>query len=148
MQAPERIPSPTLADYLEVMSKSAFQAGISWKVVESKWPSIREAFRDFDPQTVADFTNDDVDELAKDTRVIRNRRKLAAIVENARTLIELDAQHSGFQNYLRSHDAYDATSKDIRKRFKFLGDTGIYHFLFVVNEQVPSYEEFRASIQK
>ena len=45
MHAPERIEPAGLADYLEVMSKSVFQPGMSWKVVAAKWPGIREAFR-------------------------------------------------------------------------------------------------------
>ena len=49
MEAPVRIEPQRLGDYLEVMSKAAFQTGISWKVVENKWPGIKEALRDFDP---------------------------------------------------------------------------------------------------
>ena len=41
---PEKINPGYLGDYLEVMSKAIFQAGISWRVVESKWPGIRMLF--------------------------------------------------------------------------------------------------------
>ncbi|MFQ5875259.1 MAG: DNA-3-methyladenine glycosylase I [Dehalococcoidia bacterium] len=145
MQAPERIEPRGLADYLEVMSKGVFQTGISWQVVEKKWPGIRDAFRGFDPATVAHFTPENLDELAKDTRVIRNRRKLEAIVTNAQRMLELEEKHGGFRNYLRSHGDFEATVKDLRKQFKFLGDMGCYHFLWVVNEDVPSYENWCAS---
>jgi 3-methyladenine DNA glycosylase Tag len=131
-QAPERIDPQSLDDYLEVMSKSIFQAGISWKVVESKWPGIREAFREFDAEAIANLTPQDLDELTQDKRVIRNRRKLEAIVGNARRLIELDEGHGSFRDYLRSHDGFDETVKDLRRQFKFLGDTGCYYFLYVV----------------
>ena len=40
MPEPERIQSNRLGDYLEIMSKAVFQSGISWRVVESKWPGI------------------------------------------------------------------------------------------------------------
>ena len=83
--------------------------------------------------------------LGEDTRVIRNRRKLDAIVHNARTMIELEEQHGSFRNYLRSHGAFEALVKDLRKRFKFLGDTGAYVFLYVVGEPVPEYEVWCAS---
>ena len=86
MQAAERTDPGSLADYLEVMSKSVFQAGMSWRVVEAKWPEIRQAFRGFDPAVVADLTEKDLDELTNDQRVIRNRRKLEAIVVNARRI--------------------------------------------------------------
>ena len=67
MQAPERIAPRSVGDYLEVMSKSAFQTGISWRIVESKWPGTREASRDFNAEAVAALSPDDVDALAQDT---------------------------------------------------------------------------------
>ncbi|MCS5657138.1 MAG: hypothetical protein NZ762_01615 [Dehalococcoidia bacterium] len=48
MPEPERIQPNRLGDYLEIMSKAVFQSGISWRVVESKWPGIKEAFKGFD----------------------------------------------------------------------------------------------------
>ena len=54
----------------------------------------------------------------------------------------METQHGGFQAYLRSHDGFEATVADLRKRFRFLGDTGAYYFLYVVKEEVPSYEEW------
>jgi len=56
-----------LGDYLEIMSKSVFQSGMSWKVVESKWPSTREAFHDFQICAVAAMDEMTVDALADDT---------------------------------------------------------------------------------
>ena len=143
--APPQIVPSRLGDYLDVMSKAVFQSGMSWRVVDKKWPGTREAFRDFDAATVADLSPDDVDALATDTRVIRHRRKLDAVVHNAQRMLELEAQHGGFQAYLRSHGDFEATVADLRKRFRFLGDTGCYYFLYVVGEEVPSYEDWCAS---
>ena len=50
----------------------------------------------------------DVDRLTEDTRVIRNRRKLEAVVSNVEKILELDAEFSGFQKYLRSHADFPA----------------------------------------
>ena len=44
MHAPERIEPTCLSDYLAVMSRSVFEPGLNWQVVESKWPGIVEAF--------------------------------------------------------------------------------------------------------
>ena len=145
MEAPRKIQPKRLGDYLEVMSKSVFQAGISWKVVEAKWPGTREAFKGFDAEAVAHMTPMDIDDLATDKRVIRNRRKLEAIVENARRMLDLQDQHGSFRDYLRSHGGFEETVKDLRKQFKFLGDMGSFHFLYVVGEEVPSYEQWCAS---
>jgi 3-methyladenine DNA glycosylase Tag len=137
-----------LNDYLEVMSKAVFQSGMSWRVVEAKWSGTREAFHDFDVAQVAAFDERDIDALTKDTRVIRNYRKLNAIVSNAQTMIALDEQHGSFKNYLRSQTDFDATLNTIRNDFKFMGPTGIYYFLYVVGEQVAPHDEFEATYRK
>ena len=145
-EAPTQIePTESLGDYLEVMSKAIFQTGISWRVVETKWPGIRSALRDFDAYDVADMRDEDVDALVQDTRVIRNRRKLEAIVGNANRLVQLEREHGSFRNFLRSHADFDATVKALRKDFKFLGEMGCYYFLYVVGEDVPPYEEWCAT---
>jgi 3-methyladenine DNA glycosylase Tag len=145
---PEQIKPTSLDDYLEVMSKAVFQSGMSWRVVEAKWPGTREAFHDFDVAKVAAFDEKDLDDLTKDTRVIRNYRKLAAIVSNAQKMIDLDEEHGSFQKYLHSQGDFDATLNTVRNDFKFMGPTGIYYFLYVVGEQVPPHDEFEATYRK
>jgi len=145
VQSPEQIKPSKLGDYLGIMTKVVFQSGMSWKVVESKWPTIQEAFHDFDIETVANFGEQELDDLTNDTRVIRNRRKLEAIVHNANKLIELEERYGSFRNYLRSHEDYKATVKDIRKQFKYVGEFGCYYFLYVVGEEVPPHEELKKS---
>ena len=144
-RAPDQIEPQSLGDYLEVMSKAVFQSGMSWKVVEAKWPGTQDAFRGFDAQAVARLTPDDLDALTGDKRVIRNRRKLEAVVRNAGRMLELEAEHGSFRDYLRSHDGFEATVSDLRKQFKFLGDMGCYYFLYVVGEKVPPHDEWQAS---
>lgn len=143
--APTQITPTRTGDYLEVMSKAIFQTGISWRVVENKWPGIREAFREFDHRRVASLTEAELAELSADTRVIRNRRKIEAIVDNARQMLDLEEQHGSFKGYLRSHGGFEGTVADMRKRFKFLGEMGAFYFLYVVGEEVPSYEDWCAS---
>ncbi|HEX9375105.1 MAG TPA: DNA-3-methyladenine glycosylase I [Actinomycetota bacterium] len=143
MEAPKQIKPKRLGDYLEVMTKAAFQSGISWRVIEAKWEGFREAFAGFDAERVAELEPPDVDRLAEDTRIVRNRAKIEATVHNARTMLELDGEaRGGFKGYLRSFGDFDALVKDMRKRFKFLGDTGAYYFLYVVGEKVPSHEDW------
>jgi DNA-3-methyladenine glycosylase I len=131
-----------LDDYLEQMTKSAFQSGISWDVIIAKWPGFQEVFEGFDIRHVANLGPDDVDELMQDTRVVRNRPKIEATIHNAQTILDLDEEFGGFKKYLRSHKDFDALVKDMRKRFKFLGDSGCYHFLYVVKEKVPDWHDW------
>lgn len=145
MEGPKQIRPKGLADYLDVVSKAAFQSGISWQVVEAKWPGTRKAFRDFDPQKVANLTPKQIDALVADTRLIRNRKKIEATVDNAETMLALDREFGGFRKYLRSFSDFDALQRDLVKRFKFLGPTGAYFFLHVVREEVPPHDEWMAN---
>ncbi len=141
MEAPKQIRPKRLNDYLEVMSKAVFQAGISWQVIEAKWPGFKEAFFDFDPERIARLSPKEIDALAADTRIVRNRRKIEATVANAATMVELNVRYGSFRKYLRSHGGFAETTADLKKRFKFIGDMGAYYFLYVVGEEVPPHEE-------
>jgi 3-methyladenine DNA glycosylase Tag len=144
-KAPTKIRPQALGDYLEVMTKAVFQSGLNWRVIEAKWDGFREAFEGFDPEKVAGFTPDDVDRLAQDTRIVRNRRKIQATVDNAVEMVALDREYKGFRNFLRSRDSFDETVADLKRHFGFLGETGSYYFLHVVGEKVPSHEDWMAS---
>jgi DNA-3-methyladenine glycosylase I len=142
MHAPERIEPTGLSDYLAVMSRSVLEPGLNWNVVEAKWPGIVEAFSGFDPMRVAAFTPEDVERLMGDSRIIRNRAKIEAIIHNAGEMLALEGAGGGFRDYLRSGASYDDLASDLKKRFKFVGDMGAYHFLYVVGESVPPWEQW------
>jgi DNA-3-methyladenine glycosylase I len=142
---PRQIRPKSLADYLEALSRIAFEAGLSGRVVEAKWADISRAFHGFDPERVARMTPRAVDKLLDDERVIRSRSKIEATIANAETMLELDEEYGSFRRYLRGHDDFEATVKDLRKRFKFLGDHGAYRFLWTVGENVPSWHEWAES---
>jgi len=91
--------------------------GHSYKIVESKWPGTREAFHEFDAAKVAGITPTEDVRLTEDTRVIRNRCKLEAVVSNTQKILELDPEFSRFQEYLRSHADFPGLVKDFRKQF-------------------------------
>jgi 3-methyladenine DNA glycosylase Tag len=143
--APDQIESPSLADYLAVITKAVFQSGMSWRVVEAKWDGFREAFADFDPEQVAALTPEDVERRAGDQRIIRNRRKIQATVDNAESLLALE-ESGGFERWLGSHGSFEQTLDALRERFRFLGDVGAYYFLYVVKQPVPEYEQARGLI--
>jgi 3-methyladenine DNA glycosylase Tag len=145
--APAQVDDPAPSDYLEVITKAVFQAGMSWDVIEAKWDGFREAFAGFDPETVAGLGPDEVERLAGDTRIVRNRRKIEATVENAQALIALhEDTPGGFGAWLGSHGSFEATLDALRGHFKYLGDFGAYYMLHVVKQPVPPYEEARALI--
>lgn len=141
MEAPPRIKPKGLDDYLEQLSKSVFQAGISWRVVDAKWPTIKPAFRGFQVERVARMGDREIDALATDERVIRSRPKIAAVVHNARAMLDLE-RGGGFRKHLRSFDDYEELATDLKKRFKFVGDSGTYHFLWTVSHPVPDWRSW------
>ncbi len=146
MAVPEIIEPASLGDYLEVMSRAVFQAGVSWKMIENKWPAYRELFENFDAPVVAAFGEGDIDRIASDARIVRTRKKIAATVENARQMVALEREHGALRDYLRSFDSYGALSKDLKARFAFLGELSAYYFLFRVGERVPRFEEWEQTI--
>jgi DNA-3-methyladenine glycosylase I len=141
---PRRKRPADLAGYLEALSRPVFQAGISWRVVDSKWDAIRKGFRDFDPAKVARFGPKQVDRLMENEAVIRSRPKIEAVIDNAQTLLELDDEYRGFRRYLKSQGDTAAVAKDLQRQFRFIGPSGAYTFLYMVGEPVPSHEDWPA----
>ena len=139
---PPRARPKNLAGYLEGLSRPVFQAGISWRVIEGKWDGIRKAFNDFDPEKVAAFEPKQVDALLANEAVVRSRPKIEAVIDNARTLLELDAEYHGFRRYLKAHGDTSAVAADLQKQFRFIGPSGAYTFLYMVGEPVPPHDEW------
>ncbi|HET6626538.1 MAG TPA: DNA-3-methyladenine glycosylase I [Nocardioidaceae bacterium] len=75
----------------ERISLEAFQAGLSWATILRKRPGFRKAFHDFHPETVAAYTDEDVERLMGDAGIVRNRMKIRAAITNARATIDLRA---------------------------------------------------------
>lgn len=147
MSIPEIINPERLGDYLEVMTKAVFQAGIRWSTIDEKWPAFRKAFHDFDVEKVATLNEKDIEKLAQNEDILRSPRKISATVANAQTLLKLDKQYKGFENYLHSFDSnYDELAKSIKKHFKFMGEMNAYYFLFRVGEPVPDFDEWVKTI--
>jgi DNA-3-methyladenine glycosylase I len=145
---PPRKKPRSLSGYLEALSRPVFQAGISWRVIDAKWDGIREAFALFDPPTVARFRARDVQRLLNDRRVVRSRPKIVATIDNAQALLELDKEHHGFGRYLSSRGSFEETVADLKREFRFIGDSGAYHFLYAVDRPVPPHDQWFASTRK
>ena len=73
----------------ERISLEAFQAGLSWATILRKRPAFRAAFQNFHPETVAAFTEADVERLLQDPGIVRNRLKIRAAITNAQATIAL-----------------------------------------------------------
>jgi 3-methyladenine DNA glycosylase Tag len=116
------------AFFLEHLSRAVFEAGI-WRAVDAKWDGIREAFHGFDPAQVAAMTPTEIAATENDARVIRNKAKIRATVDNARQVQAVLDSYGSIRAYFASFPDAHAASADMRRRFKFLGDTGVWRLL-------------------
>lgn len=82
---------------LEVM-----QCGLSWLCVLKKRKALEAAFDDFVPSKIARYTEEDVERILAAPNVIRNRRKVEAVISNARAFLRLQEEEGSFDKWLWS----------------------------------------------
>jgi DNA-3-methyladenine glycosylase I len=129
------------------------QAGLSWSTILNKRENYRRAFDRFDPQRVARYDQRKLKQLLADPGIVRNKRKIAAAVENAKAFLHVQEEFGSFDRYLwqfvggrpkvnsrqsmkqvpaRTAES-DAMSKDLKRRgFNFVGSTISYAFMQAV----------------
>ncbi len=78
--------------WLSILSKSVFQAGFNWKVIENKWPGFEAAFNNFDVNRCAFLNDEEFDSLLSNKDVVRNGMKLRTVIDNAIFLQQLRDQ--------------------------------------------------------
>lgn len=134
----------------ERLSLEAFQSGLSWVTILRKREAFRRAFRHFDPDTVAAFTEQDIERLMADAEIIRNRAKIIATLNNARATLKL-REEGGLAAFIWSFKPRTtpmpktmdevptvsqeslALSKALKKRgFSFVGPTTMYALMEAV----------------
>jgi DNA-3-methyladenine glycosylase I len=126
----------------ERMTLEAFQSGLSWLIILRKRDAFRRAFGGFDIDTVARYTDRDVERLLADSGIVRNRAKIEAAVANARIAADLDVDLSDLLwSFAPAPRPRPATSADVpstspesaalardlkRRGFRFIGPTTAY----------------------
>lgn len=127
------------------------QAGLSWEIILNKRAGYRAAFSLFDPAKVARYDERKRERLLLDARIVRNRLKIAAAIQNAKSLLSVQNEFGSFDRYVwqfvngapikrkrgqsvPTHTPEsDALSKDLTKRgFKFVGTTICYSLMQAV----------------
>jgi DNA-3-methyladenine glycosylase I len=128
----------------EKLCLEGFQAGLSWLTILRKRDHFREVFADFEPETVAALTSKDVDRLAGDAGIVRNRSKIEATIGNARAVLELGSfsdlvwgfapEPGAAPRTLEDVPAQTAESRELssdlkRRGFRYVGPTICYAFM-------------------
>ena len=152
----------------EFLVLESAQAGLSWLTVLRKRENYRRLYDGFDPEKVARYGEEKIQELMSDSGIIRNRKKIEASINNAARFLEIREEFGSFSDYLwgfaggvpvmnaweelsevpASTELSVTVSRDLKKRgFRFMGPTIVYAHLQatgVVNDHLIScfrYEE-------
>jgi len=134
----------------EFITLDAFQAGLSWSIVLKKRENFRDAFDNFNPNVIAEYSEKKIVELLNNDGIIRNKLKIRATIQNAKAFLDVQNEYSSFDKYIwqfvggkpiinkwqklsdlpASTKESDAMSKDLKKRgFNFVGTTICYAFM-------------------
>ena len=120
------------------------QAGLSWLTILKKRRAFKQAYDDFDIETVARYGARERKRLLGDPGIIRNRLKVDAAIANAKTILELSESHGSFHKWLESHHPLPKPDwvKLFKKTFRFTGGEIVGEFLlstgFLPGAHVPS----------
>lgn len=128
----------------EMLILESFQAGLSWECVLNKREDFRKAFDDFEMEKICSYSDEKIQELLENEKIIRNKLKINATINNSKIFRTIQNEYGSFYNYLRTftndtilyetdkttNQLSDMLSKDLKNRgMKFVGSTIIYSFL-------------------
>lgn len=137
----------------EFLILDGMQSGLSWKIILNKRESFKKAFDHFDPKKISTYTKRDINRLLSDDGIIRNRRKIESVINNAKRFLETKKEFKTFDTYIWSFVNYktknnsfrkwtdipavtkesEIMSKDLKKRgFTFVGPIVCYAFMQTV----------------
>lgn len=107
------------------------QAGLSWTTILNKQENFRKAYHQFKIRKVASYGEKDRQRLLQDSGIIRNRLKVNAAIENARTILQLQKDHGSFEAWLNHHHplSREEWTRLFRKTFRFTGGEIVNEFL-------------------
>jgi DNA-3-methyladenine glycosylase I len=137
----------------ELLILEGAQAGLSWETILKRREGYRAVFHDFDPGKVAKMSDQELEKLRDDERIIRNRLKIYAARQNAAVFLKIQEEYGSFDAYVwsfvkdkpivhhckrlkdlpQSTPESTALSKDLKKRgMTFVGPTIMYAFMQAV----------------
>ena len=107
------------------------QAGLSWTTIINKQHNFRKAYHKFSNKKVVKYNKKDRKRLLNDAGIIRNRLKVDAAIENAKTILQLQTEFGSFKKWLDFHHpkTKEEWMKLFKKTFKFTGGEIVNEFL-------------------
>lgn len=122
--------------YFSQMALRIFRAGLRHSVADDKWPAFEKSFRGFDPRKVRAMSDEEVEDLMKDQRLIRHLGKLRAVHANAAAFLALAEQERGMGPWLAAWPETEITQlwAELAKRFAQMGGNSAPRFLRMVGK--------------
>ena len=119
------------------------QAGLSWETILKKEDGFRRAYDNFNIETIAAYTETDRERLLNDAGIIRNKLKINAAIENAKTILLLQKEHGSFEKWLEHHHpkTRDEWMKIFKRTFKFTGGEIVNEFLMSIGYLKGAHDE-------
>ena len=110
------------------------QAGLSWETILKKEENFRKAYDNFNIRKIAHYTENDRERLLSDAGIIRNKLKVNAAIENAKTILQLQDEFGSFEKWLEHHHpkTKEEWVKVFKKTFKFTGGEIVNEFLMSI----------------
>ena len=107
------------------------QAGLSWSTILKKQATFRKAYHNFSIKKVASYKEKDIERLLNDAGIIRNKLKVNAAIENAKTIVVLQKEFGSFKNWLDHHHpkTKEEWVKLFKQHFRFTGGEIVNEFL-------------------
>lgn len=128
-------------ELFERMSLQIFQAGLNWRLILSKRNNFLKSFDNFKIASVAKYDDQKLNLLLNDAGILRNRRKIEAVIHNASVILGIQKEFKGFQNYLDSlPNRLKPIQVEFKKRFKFMGPEISRMFIFNIGKISPPHE--------
>ena len=136
-------PPKTDDEYFERMTRALFQAGLNWRVIETKWPNFQKAFRNFSIRRIAKFGDKEISELMNNQGIVRNGSKIHSTIYNAQQALVVVKEFGSFKDYIKSFGKdHAALQKDLQDRFHHLGESSSRTFLWMAGVKLtPTAEE-------
>ncbi|MGQ4277126.1 DNA-3-methyladenine glycosylase I [Pseudidiomarina sp. E22-M8] len=95
------------AFYLAEMTRGIFRAGFVWRIIDNKWQGFEQAFSGFVPVYWQQVPPERLEQLADDTRIVRNWQKIETVPRNAGMIVEVAEQHGSFGQFLANWPSSD-----------------------------------------
>jgi len=86
--------------YLAEMTKCIFRSGFVWKIIENKWSGFETAFNSFDTMSCAMLSDENLESLAQDARIVRNAIKIRTVRDNGEFIQRVRKDHQRFSYWI------------------------------------------------